>query len=129
MAGPFSAKTGVVTYDAGGRDVTILDVRSISWDRTSDNKEYASSSTAGIKKRVAGHKDSSGTLEIFAQDGDVDIPFDEGDTLSLKVQCNVKGWSCPIIVDSIGAAHDIEGGELIGVTVAFSGNGAWSMNP
>jgi len=124
MAGPISGKSGKVYVDA----VEVADVRNWKVNRASDNKEYASSSTAGWKKRVAGNRDWSGSFEVYLQDGDMTLAFDDGDDITLILQTDSgQTFTGPAIVDGIDYDDNIEGGDPVAGTVNFSGDGAYTI--
>lgn len=128
MAGPASGKTGKAYYDSGGGETEILDVTNWNLNKSSDNKPYASSTTDGHRKRVAGHKDKSGSFEFYVTDGDPgNIPIAEGDAVTLALDTDTgKRETGPAIIDDIEIPADIEGGDPVKITVNFSGNGEWT---
>ncbi|NQT36195.1 MAG: hypothetical protein HQ581_01820 [Planctomycetes bacterium] len=98
--------------------------------KTSDNKNYAANDTGGAKKRVAGVKDCSGTLEIKADDT-ANVPVEEGDAVALKLHVDDTGnnyYDVPAMIDRIEVDVDIDRGEIVAYFVAFSGNGTITAN-
>jgi hypothetical protein len=57
-----SAKNGVVSWEA----VVVGEATNIVVNTTTDAQVYASSSSSGKKKRVAGHVDNEGTFTLLA---------------------------------------------------------------
>ena len=117
---PISGKDGSVEVDGSA----VLESRKWTLKRTSDNKEYASTETGGNKKRVAGIKDWSGSIDCYAPEG-ADVTISEGQAITVTLKKDAThSYAGPAIVDDIDVETDIEGGELTGVSIAFSGNGA-----
>lgn len=113
MATPRSSKNGKAQWD--GADIPHS--RGWSFTPTSDNKQYASSDTAGHISRVAGHKDHSLTVRAYLDDAtDIEGILREGDTGVMNLyEDDTRFWACPVIVDSIEVTTEIEGGELVEV--------------
>ena len=106
-----SAKLGNATFDSG----PVSDVTDIQVNTTTNAKEYASSSTAGLVSRRAGHKDASGSFNIKADA----LAFDEGDygTLLLKSDAAVELFNAVALILDISFSLPIEGGDIIEATV------------
>ena len=120
MGTPISGKDGKVTVNA----TDIGDVTKWTLDESSNNPAYASNSTSGSKKRVAGVKDSSGTIE-YELDTAAAEPLTVGATATLKLYINAtKYYSVPAIIDSIGTVCDVDTGAIVAHSAKFSGNGA-----
>lgn len=112
-----SAKNG--TVDWGG---AVADVTDIKISESSDVKEYASSSTAGAKGRIAGHSDTTGSFTVLTDDTSL---FEEGDSGTL-------------VITSDGAVEMFNGNAIIlsveyGVPVSDGGpcevNVSWGADP
>lgn len=129
---PRTAKNGKADWSlvsAAGAWTDIPEVRTISMTPSTEAKEYASSSTAGAKKRLEGIDDVSGSVEIYI---DPDNRFD-AETMGLRT--GASGWFrfyeartddpfiVPVYIDSIDYNVAIEGGDIIGATINYSGNG------
>jgi hypothetical protein len=117
-----SGKSG--TLKLAGAVVTPIS----NWklELTSDNKAYAANDTAGARKRVAGLKDSAGTLECKVSDTG-HCPVERGEQVT--AQFHVDGtannyYEVPIIIDKISVDCDIQDGGIVAFVVAFSGDGA-----
>jgi hypothetical protein len=116
-----SGKNG--TLYLNGSEITPV----VNWKLTaqSSNPEYAANDTGGWKKRVAGVRDASGSLEIKASD-DRHCPIEEGDAPLLALHLDRSGsnyYQVPAIVDKISVQVDIQKGEIVAYLVDFSGNG------
>lgn len=101
----------------------FADVRSMSLTITANNKEYASSSTGGWKKRKAGSIDANGSFSFYHDDITA-IP-DAGDTEILKLYTTDSAfWEIKWAqVADDGVEVDIEGDELNGGSVNWNLNG------
>lgn len=124
MGSPLGSKNGKITLNS----TEVLDVTSWNVEKVADNKPYASSSTAGYRKRVSGVKDWTGTLEVLPNDTPkLESYCEVGDTKTVELFLDgTLKYSGPIIIDKIGVKVDIQSGEVIAGTVDFSGNGAWT---
>jgi hypothetical protein len=116
-----SGKNG--TLFLGSTEITPV----VNWKlvTSSNNPDYAANDTGGWKKRVAGVRDASGSLEIKASD-DRNCPVEEGDTPTLALHLDDSGdnyYEVPSIVDKISVDVDINRGEIVAYVVEFSGNG------
>ena len=116
-----SAKNGKL--EIGG--VEVADIRNISFSRTADLHEYASSSTSGRKRRNAGHKDCTGSFEMYAADGAFLLTFAEGDTVTIKGYSDASShyFEEQVIISSIGHEVPVEDGGNVPITVEFGGDG------
>lgn len=134
MAG-FSGKGGYVK--AGSTQVA--EVTKWNFKATSNNPAWASSDTAGYKTRVAGVKDGSGSLEMKVDRTSLFLAtLTEGTLVTLHLYAeehfdtatppveDSKKWDIPAIIDDYDINVDIDGGEAVSVTVAFSTVGAWT---
>lgn len=106
-----SAKNGTVSF-AGS---PVADATDIQVNKTTNSKEYASSSTAGLVSRRAGHQDASGSFTIKADA----LSFDEGDegTLLLTSDGSVELFNATALIGEISFSCPIEGGDIIEATV------------
>jgi hypothetical protein len=103
-------------------------VRNIRFAMSSDNKTYASSSSAGHQRAVCGMK--SGTVSFdLVLNSDQDI-FDEikiGDFVTLVIKEDAtRDWSVPVIIDSMEEELQVEESEPLTVAVEASTHGAWT---
>jgi len=110
-----SAKNGVVTWET----VAVADATDITVNLDGDPKVYASSSTAGNRSRVAGHKDAEGsfTLKTDAMAG----TMEEGaiGTLLLESVTGTTLFSGEALIGSISYSVPIESGEIVEATVTW----------
>lgn len=111
-----------------GAYVNIPEVR--RWEATFniEAKEYASSSTAGARKRLAGVSDFDLTVEVYK---DETTPFDSG-TLSINAgdtgffKCYEDAdtfYILPSYVEDTSINVPIEDGDIIEGTISASSNG------
>jgi hypothetical protein len=119
-----SGKDGKVMIGAAA----IADVTKWTLRTTSNNVAYASSSTGGFRRRVAGVKDGSGTIAFKL---DVEDPItdelEEGDAVTLLLYLDdSRHYSVPAVIDALQWEVDIDRGEIIGGTAEFSIDGAWT---
>jgi len=119
-----SGKDGKVMIGA----TTLADITFWTLNTASNNPAYASSATAGHKKRVAGVKDGGGTIQGKLDVADaVTDDFDEGDAVTLLLHLDAtRFYSVPAIIDSIQLEVDIDSGEVVGWTAEYSTDGAWT---
>ncbi len=89
---------------------------------------YASSATAGFRKRVAGIKDGSGSLAGKLDPGDpISDDFDEGAAVTLLLYIDpTHFYTVPALIESLQLEVDIDRGEVIGWRADFSTSGAWT---
>lgn len=125
MAGE-SGKLGKVLIGAS----PIAEVTGWSFKPSSNNSAWGSSDSNGFKKRVAGVKDGSGSIEGKY---DVGSPFfgslDVGSNVTLLLYVNgTDFYTVPSIIDSYDLTVDINDGEVTGFSADFSTNGEWT-NP
>ncbi len=109
-----SAKAGLAKWDSAA----IADVRNIEVTESSDVKVYGSSSTACLKKRVAGMKDKTFSFEVYAADP-AELTFGEGDTgyLDLESATGDSLFSASAVIDEISWSAAVEEGDLVVATV------------
>ncbi len=121
-----SGKNGNVV--SGSDD--IAHVTNWTWNPSSNNPDWASSDTSGYKKRVAGIKDGTGTVDFKYDFTDrIHSTLDVGSEVTLKLYLNATDYfSVPAIVDDISYEVNINEGDVVGGTLTFSQNGEWT-NP
>ena len=125
MPGPISAKRGYLKVGLStGSVATIPDCRNIRTEETSENQAYASSSTSGHRRRIAGHFDCTVSFDIYAQSGVLVWTYRRGDSIKLEGYSDTGvGIKGTFLIDRITNITDIEGGGLVGITVECSGDG------
>ncbi len=119
-----SGKNGKVVIGSAA----LAEITDWTFHATSTNHAYASSSTGGYRKRVAGVKDGSGSIG-FKLDPAAPITsdLDEGSAVTLLLYVDeTHFYSVPALIDAIHLAVDIASGDVLGGTAAFSANGAWT---
>lgn len=122
-----SGKNGKVRI--GSSD--LAEITGWTFNPTSNNPSYASSGTAGFKKREAGVKDGSGTISGKYDKADpIQDRMDVGAkvTLELHVDAAEHKFIVPAIIDSITYTTDMDDGEIVSFDADFSINGAFT-NP
>lgn len=110
----------------------VPDVTKWSLNPKSENQAYASSDTAGWKKRLAGQKDMSGSFECKCSDSTrLETICKPGATYAAELYYDqTLKHAGSLIVDDIAYEVDIDGGAIVAATVNFSCAGAWTdFNP
>jgi hypothetical protein len=125
MAG-ISGKDGSVLVAS----TPVAEITKWTFNAKSNNPAWASSDSAGYKKRVAGVKDGSGSIEMkYDPSNSFLAQADVGTSATLKLYINAtKFFSVPAIFDSYDFEVDLDDGDVVGVSADFSANGAWT-NP
>lgn len=121
----FSGKNGTVKYGSG---TSLLEVTKWSFEPKTNVPKYASNATGGFKTGVAGVRDSSGKVEIKVP-SDTGLPLQDGDSVTLQLHVDATGsnyFSVPAIISGMPVDCDVDGGEIVGATYNFEGNGAWT---
>lgn len=119
-----SGKNGKVMIGA----TPLAEITDWTFHASSHNPAYASSSTGGYRKRVAGVKDGSGHIG-FKLDPDSPITnnFDEGSSVTLLLHLDAtRYYSVPAVIDALQLAVDVSSGDVLGGMAMFSVNGAWT---
>ena len=114
------------TIKIGG--VEVVEVLEWNWNRSQNNPDYRSNSTAGETSRVAGHKDSSGSFRVaVAVAVSIWTVMQPGDTIAALelFEDATKKHAGPAVIDSMEPTADINGDGLLEVVVNFSQTGAW----
>lgn len=116
------------TIHIGGSEL----VECVGWtfERSVAEHAYASCSTDGSKKRVAGTKDANGTFQSkYDPDDPLEDHLDEGDAVTLLLYVTAtKRYTVPAIILSISMEVDLDEGSIIGYDVSWGLNGAYSHN-
>ncbi len=117
MATPISAKSGNVKNG----DTDIAHVIDFNINDLSELQDYASSDTAGVRKRVAGHDDWNGTITCL---WDTAAPLTKGTSYTLNLYlASAVYYSGAAMVESINIKTPIGDGGIVTVDIAVSGNG------
>lgn len=108
----------------------VVECTGFDWERSVADHAYASCATSGFKKRVAGTKDHSGTLNgKFDPANDISDYFDEGDLVTLNLYVSTTAYYIvPAMIINVSISVDIDEGDIIPWTASFGGNGAWSSS-
>ncbi len=115
---PISAKTGDVKHNS----THIAHVIDFNINDLSELQDYASSDTAGVRKRIAGHDDWNGTISCL---WDTTAPLTKGTNYSLTLYINsAVYYAGDARVESIGVKTPIGDGGIVSVDIGVSGNGA-----
>ena len=119
-----SGKDGKVMIGAEAiADVTKWTLRTSAY-----NVAYASSGTAGFRRRVGGVKDGHGTIAFKLDVAEpITEQFDEGDKVTpLLYLDDTRHYTVPAVVDALQWEVDIDRGEIVGGVAEFSIDGAWT---
>ena len=115
----YSGKDGSVLI--GGS--TVAHITSWSFNPTSNNPSWASSSTFGFKTRLAGVQDGSGSMEgkLTSWALPFQMPGEVGDkvVLILRVVTGVD-FTVRAIIDSITYNVDVDDGDVVSWSADFS---------
>lgn len=123
MAGQ-SGKDGKVLAGA----TQLAEITKWTFNPKSNNPAWASSDSAGYKKRVAGVKDGGGSIEgKFDSSSKFYTLVAEGDEVTLKLYLDAtRYYSVPAIIDDYSLTVDMDTGDVVGWSANFSTNGAWT---
>ena len=121
-----SGKSGKIQIGAS----TVQDCQSWQWSRSVVELAYASCSTSGYKKRLAGVKDHSGSLKgLFDTSAPPEDYFSEGDLVTLNLFIDaVSYYIVPAMITKLDVEVDNNEGDLVPWSADFGGNGAWSSS-
>jgi len=119
-----SGKNGKVLI--GG--TPLAEITDWTFHATSVNHAYASSSTGGYRRRVAGVKDGAGSIGFKLDPASpITDDFDEGSSVTLLLYLDATHYyTVPALIDAIQLAVDISSGDVLGGTATFSANGQWT---
>ena len=115
----YSGTGGTATGGGSSSQIT-----SWSFNPTSNNSAWGSSSTNGYKDRVVGVKDGSGSIE-GKWDGSQAMV--EGSEYTLVLTANTGAFTVAAVIDSFSVEVDIDDGEVVRWSAEFSINGSWSV--
>lgn len=121
-SGAVSGQYGKIVISAS----TIAECTKWTWDEEIAESKFASCSTSGERSRVAGTKDSTGTLEgVLDPADDIHNYFDAGDAVTLKLYYTAtKYHSVPALILKTSMEVDIEEGSVIRWKADFGQTGA-----
>jgi len=119
-----SGKNGRVMIGA----TQLAEITDWTFQTSSVNHAYASSSTGGYRKRVPGVKDGAGNIGFKLDPASpITNNLDEGSSVTLLLYLDAaQFYTVPAVIDAIHLAVDISSGDVLGGTATFSANGAWT---
>lgn len=121
MSQPISGKSGFVKIG----DDTVAEVTKWSFVKQAASSRYASSSTGGFKRSIAGVKSGNGQIE-FKFDMAADSPLVEGAAVTLLLYLDATHfYSVPAIITRVEVEVDIDSGDVISGAARFDTDGAW----
>lgn len=126
---PYDAKGSKadVSDTLAGTYTNIPEVREWSLNTSNDTKEYASSSTAGQKRRFGGNDDFEGTISVYIDpttriDGSLNLR--RGQFVYLKLwEDATHYWIAPSLITGVDYSAPIEDGDLVSAEIKFASNG------
>ena len=123
-SGAFSGKDGKVRIGASD----LAEITGWTFNPTSNNPSWASSSTGGYKTRVAGVKDGSGSIEgKYDKTDPIDDSIKEGDCVTLELfQDATRKFIVPAIIEGMTFEQDMDDGEVVSWSADFATTGAWT---
>ena len=116
-----------VSTDGGATYVNIPEVRKWTLKVTKNAKEYASSSTGGGKRKLAGAENFSGSIDVYHDLSSTlkALGVVPGASVYFKLfETSTSFYIAPSYVDDVDKSVDIEGEGIIDGAVAFSRDGA-----
>ena len=131
MAGT-SGIYAVVKFDTSGGSSHANFAECTSWSATFSAAihQYASCATAGSKKKIAGTKDVSGSVEgILDPSNTITEQVREGDAIDLLLFFSATRYHLvPAVVESVEQSGDLEEGEVMRWSMSWQGNGAPTLD-
>lgn len=110
-----------------GSYTNIPEVRKWTLAPSIEAKEYASSSTAGAKKRLPGTADFDLSIDVYIDEAtrfDSDLGIKPGVVGFFKLWEDATNfYVTPAYIDDINVETDIEGGEIVNGAISASSNG------
>lgn len=125
MAKAVSGQFG--TVEIGASD--LVECTGWKFSRKANVHQYASNTSAGYKRAVAGTKSGSGTISGKYSSADpIDDHFEEGDEVTLKLYTTASAYySVPAVIESIDFEVDMDEGDIVSWEAAFTADGAWTL--
>lgn len=108
----------------------ICEIMKWSFNPKCNVPAYASNKTSGYKRRVAGVKDGSGSMEGAWDPATPAITvIDPGTGATLRLYINAtQYYDVPAVIESFKLDVDVDTGEIVKWSADFGTNGAWT-NP
>jgi hypothetical protein len=127
MAGSISGKGGDCTVGTG-TPVQVAELTKWGFNPKCATSAWASNRSGGYKRRVAGNKDGSGSIE---GKWDPAVPItdmlEEGTEVTLNlVITGTQKYLVPAIIEGIKLDVDLDSGDVVGWSADFSTNGSWT---
>lgn len=125
MAKAVSGQRG--TVQIGSSD--LVETKGWKFSRKANVHTYASNTSAGYKRAVAGTKSGSGTISgAYDATDPIDDHFEEGDEVTLKLYTTASAYySVPAVIESIDFEVDMDEGDIVSWEAAFVADGAWAL--
>jgi len=119
-----SGKHGKIVIGASD----LAEIRNWKFDKSANNKTYASSSTAGHQSTVDGNKSGSVSFDAILDPADpLEDRIKVGDQVTLELHYDdTRKWTVPVRIESMGDEVQIEEGEPPAVSVEATTHGAWT---
>lgn len=129
MGTPITGTYGSVRTAQG---TEVAEITGWSAMRNAAVKSYQSSSSSGYRKRAVGGKDLTGefTFLLNCASGSSRMRFEEGDAFTVVLAVDsamLHTIVAPIVIEGVPINVDVDGDGLVGGTVRFGGNGAYSL--
>jgi hypothetical protein len=119
---PISGKNGKVLIGSAA----VAEVTKWIFNKESVSSRYASSSTGGFKRSLAGVRSGSGTIQ-FKFDLAAGSPIIEGTAATLLLYLDAtQFYSVPALIKTFKVEVNIDTGEVIGGVAEFDTDGTWN---
>ncbi|MBX7164808.1 MAG: hypothetical protein K1X74_00545 [Pirellulales bacterium] len=107
---------------------TVADVSGWHFMTRAEGKTYASSATAGFRRRTSGARHGQGKLQGKLDRGAaIHEAFAEGDTVVLRLHLSpTHYYQVPAVIDALRLVVDVERDEVTGWEAEFTSDGAWT---
>lgn len=120
-----------MTVKTGGTPTAALHVGKWSITKKIETGKYASNSTSGWRKAVAGVKDWSGSMTVFLHDGAALEWSIEGAEVACQFHADGGGsdyYGGSIRITEVSEEFDADSGDPVASTITFEGSGALTAN-
>lgn len=108
---------------------TVVEVMKWSFSRSVPDNPHGTSATNGYKKRTAGTKDGTGSMNGMQDPADaVETYFEEGSDVTLKLYyTSSKFYQVPAMITKLDIEDDIDDGAPVPWSADFGIQGAWTL--
>ncbi len=121
MSQPISGKNGSVKIGDAVAEITRW-----SFAKQAVSSRYASNSSGGFKRTLAGAKSGSGQIE-FKFDVDAASPLVEGASVTLLLYLDAtRFYSVPAVLTQVQIDVNIDKGDVVSGAARFETDGAWT---